>query len=202
MGRYRFCSARLLPLALVLAAGCGGGGDSSSGGTQVLGAAEGGSGGTCSTTYPNGHPLNWHTTDAAVLALEEEIVELVNNYRVAMSEPRPALIHEELMRSCARGHSRHMRNDSHGFWSHVNPEGDPPWPRMNANGIVYTTAGENIAAGYPTPEDTFNGWLASPGHRANIEEPRYRRTGVGYQPNPEPGPQPYSNFYTQIFAGP
>src|SRR5262249_36010218 len=32
----------------------------------------------------------------------------------------------------------------------------------------WTTIGENIAAGSPTPDEVVAEWMASPGHRANI----------------------------------
>jgi hypothetical protein len=39
--------------------------------------------------------------------------------------------------------------------------------------------GENIAEGYPTPSSVVAAWLASPGHKANIENPSYVVTGSG-----------------------
>jgi uncharacterized protein YkwD len=45
--------------------------------------------------------------------------------------------------------------------------------------------GENIAWGtghYGTPRETMNGWLQSPGHRANILTAAFRDIGVGYLP--------------------
>ena len=39
--------------------------------------------------------------------------------------------------------------------------------------------GENIAEGYPTAAAVVAGWLASPGHKANIENPSYVVTGAG-----------------------
>lgn len=39
--------------------------------------------------------------------------------------------------------------------------------------------GENIAYGYRWPRHVERAWMDSPGHRANILEPRYRRIGVG-----------------------
>ncbi len=39
--------------------------------------------------------------------------------------------------------------------------------------------GENIAEGYPTASSVVAGWLASPGHKANIENPSYMVTGSG-----------------------
>jgi len=43
----------------------------------------------------------------------------------------------------------------------------------------WTALGENIAAGYPTPEAVVAGWMASPGHRANILSPNFTELGVG-----------------------
>ena len=39
--------------------------------------------------------------------------------------------------------------------------------------------GENIAFGYPTATAVVQGWMGSPGHRANILRPAYRYTGLG-----------------------
>ena len=43
--------------------------------------------------------------------------------------------------------------------------------------------GENIAYGYSTPADVMNGWLNSPGHKANIENPSYTSIGIGVAAN-------------------
>ena len=40
-------------------------------------------------------------------------------------------------------------------------------------------AGENVAHGYTTAGTLLKAWMDSPGHRANILEPRYRQLGVG-----------------------
>ena len=37
---------------------------------------------------------------------------------------------------------------------------------------------ENIAQGYATVEDAVSGWMNSPGHRANILNGSYQRTGI------------------------
>jgi uncharacterized protein YkwD len=44
----------------------------------------------------------------------------------------------------------------------------------------YSAWGENIAVGYPSGLDVFNGWMASDGHRANILNPAYTEMGIGY----------------------
>ena len=39
-------------------------------------------------------------------------------------------------------------------------------------------AGENIAEGYETPRALVSAWMHSPGHRANILSPHFKRIGV------------------------
>jgi uncharacterized protein YkwD len=40
-------------------------------------------------------------------------------------------------------------------------------------------AGENIALGPQSADEVVDGWLASPGHCANIMDSRFRHIGVG-----------------------
>jgi uncharacterized protein YkwD len=44
----------------------------------------------------------------------------------------------------------------------------------------FSTWGENIARGYPSAASVVAAWMGSAGHRANILNPSYHRTGVGY----------------------
>jgi uncharacterized protein YkwD len=59
----------------------------------------------------------------------------------------------------------------------------------------WTALGENIAAGYPSPEAVVSGWMASPGHRANILNPDYRELGVGLSSGGK-----YGAYWTQEFG--
>lgn len=59
-------------------------------------------------------------------------------------------------------------------------------------------AGENIASGYPTPEEAVAGWMDSPGHRANILRKGYKELGVGYCYD-ENGVGGYKHYWVQIF---
>lgn len=43
----------------------------------------------------------------------------------------------------------------------------------------YYSIGENIAYGYIDPQDVVEGWMNSPGHRANILNPNYTHIVVG-----------------------
>jgi Cysteine-rich secretory protein family len=50
--------------------------------------------------------------------------------------------------------------------------------RINATGYAWSLIGENIADGYDTAQDVVAAWMASPGHRANILDPRFRDIGI------------------------
>jgi uncharacterized protein YkwD len=145
---------------------------------------------------PNGHPLDWRTSDAQTLADEDQVLSLVNERRVAMG--RDALIMQVTHRRVARGHSRHMRQDVHAFFEHENPEGLSPGDRLHACGVDWNHAAENIASGQLSPLQAFTDWVNSPGHREHIDDPSLRRTGVGLQPGA--GGADWPTFWTQVFT--
>lgn len=66
-----------------------------------------------------------------------------------------------------------------GYFAHTDPDGRDPFYHLRANGVRYWTAGENIAQGQQTPEAVVAAWMKSPGHRANILNPRFGHLGVG-----------------------
>lgn len=71
-----------------------------------------------------------------------------------------------------------MKNQ--GYFSHTSPTYGSPFDMMKAFGISYRFAGENIASGYGSVSSVMNGWMNSPGHRANILSSNYAKLGVGY----------------------
>jgi uncharacterized protein YkwD len=72
-----------------------------------------------------------------------------------------------------------------GFFDHVSPGGGTMVDRMKAAGWAPTgawTAGENIAWGtgtLATPAAIVDGWMHSPGHKANILSAAYGQVGIG-----------------------
>ena len=60
----------------------------------------------------------------------------------------------------------------------------------------WSAIGENIAAGYPTPEAVVSGWMQSPGHRANILSPKYTEIGIGLVS----GGGNFGTYWTQEFG--
>ena len=65
-------------------------------------------------------------------------------------------------------------------------------------GLGHAKYGENIAAGYSGALSVFNAWLASDGHRANIEDPEWTHHGVGYAFTPA-DPGQYLDYWTHNF---
>jgi len=59
----------------------------------------------------------------------------------------------------------------------------------------WTALGENIAAGYPTPEAVVAGWMASQGHRDNLLSPNFAEIGIGLAIGGG-----YGTFWTQDFG--
>ena len=45
--------------------------------------------------------------------------------------------------------------------------------------LGWTAIGENLAGGFTTPEAVVAGWMASPGHRANVLSASFSEIGVG-----------------------
>ena len=83
------------------------------------------------------------------------------------------------------------------LYSHTRPDGRSCFTALTEAGVAYWAAGENIAAGYPTPAEVVAGWMASDGHRANILSEDFTQMGLGYAPA-EDG---YGHYWAQLFVG-
>jgi uncharacterized protein YkwD len=70
------------------------------------------------------------------------------------------------------------------YWAHNSPDGKTPWSFISASGYQYQTAGENLAYGFVSAEDSVAGWMNSPEHRANILDGAYRDVGFGVASSP------------------
>jgi uncharacterized protein YkwD len=110
--------------------------------------------------------------------LANAVLSLVNAHRASVGAP--ALAPSDTLTAAAVWKARHMAK--YGYMSHDDPA--PPVARSTADRIAACGYGgggwgENIAYGYATAQAVVGGWLGSPGHRANIEQPAFRTTGVG-----------------------
>ena len=148
-------------------------------------------------TYPTPAPSQPAPPDDSeyLSQLEDTILRMVNQERAKVGAK--ALAMETMRRNVARAHSKDMAVRS--FFDHYNPDGKSPFDRMKAVGISYSTAGENIAYNtYPVEraaQAAMDGWMNSDGHRKNIQNASYGRTGIGVYRS--------SNgrvYFTQVFT--
>ena len=144
----------------------------------------------------------------------ENIISLTNVAR-AGTGLQPVVYNGQLA-SAAQNKANDMALNE--YFAHTSPAGVTPWYWVRSAGYTYTYAGENLAVHFSEAEDVTAGWMASPSHRANILEPRFKEIGVGvsygrYQdysttfvvqmfgvneaaepaPLPEPSPEPESS---------
>lgn len=138
---------------------------------------------------PSPDPTTSMSEDELVMALS--VLDLVNIERQSAGlEP---LTWDDDAAEVAYSHSVDM--DDRGYFDHTNPDGQEPWDRLSAAGVRWSTAGENIARGQPTPEAVVAAWMDSPGHRENILRSSFRKLGIGVHDNG-------SIWWTQLFYAP
>lgn len=130
---------------------------------------------------------------ASNVTYEGRIIELVNEQRASQSLP-PMKLNEPLT-NAARYHATDMSQDDY-FNHQTNDRSNDSlvkvcnWSdRLKVYFPVYNALAENIAWGYSSPEKVMEGWMNSPGHRANILG-SYREIGVGY----------YNDYWVQDFG--
>lgn len=107
----------------------------------------------------------------------------------------PALALSDSLANSARAYSRVLA--ASGCFAHTcGPVPDLVDRDAAAGYAGWSAVGENIAAGYPSPEAVVAGWMASPGHRANILSPEYTEIGIGVAD----GAAPYETYWAQEFG--
>ncbi|HWX96817.1 MAG TPA: CAP domain-containing protein [Solirubrobacteraceae bacterium] len=146
-------------------------------------------------------PATWN-----VERIRGAVLCLVNRERAAQGEG--ALGQNARIEQAAQGHTESMAFG--GYFEHVGPHGDTPVDRMRASGYIYSSQvgfeiGENLAWGtgaQGTPRAIVAAWMASPAHRANILDSRFRDTAVGVSPHVPSslGAGHAGGIYTQDFG--
>jgi uncharacterized protein YkwD len=102
---------------------------------------------------------------------ERTLVRLVNQNRTTPLTIDPALtkIAQE------RANDMVAKN----YFSHVSPDGHRAWWFLEQHHYYYHQAGENLALDFQTNKQAVDAWMASPGHKANIVNPAFTKTGIG-----------------------
>jgi uncharacterized protein YkwD len=131
--------------------------------------------------------------------LGNQILKLVNQYR-RQAKLRPLKLNAQLNAS-AQAHSQDMAlND---FFGHKGSNGSTADKRILAAGYNYAIIGENIAAGFASPEAVVQAWMDSPSHRQNILHPMMKEMGIGfYLLENDGGNVDYRYYWAQNFGKP
>ena len=74
---------------------------------------------------------------------------------------------------------------NNNYFDHKDRDGRTPGDRAELAGYSGQLVGENIAAGQDTVRKVVEGWLASPGHCANLMNPQYKELGAAYATDPK-----------------
>jgi len=173
-----------------------------------------------STAIPANAPAAEETMPVSKVseAQQQEYLDLINAARaetqdcgsLGVFDPAPALRWNVRLGNAAYEHSNDMAQSdtfSHtgsGTASDVTAQqeglgrGSKFSERIKHQGYTnYRTVGENIAAGYPTPEEAVEAWLESDHHCANLMNPAYKEVGMALV---EKQGSEYGTYWSQEFG--
>ena len=177
--------------AAALVAGCGGGGSSDASGSPPAPAPAPGSGvlSTCGLSD-----------------FSTRILQRINTLRASGANcgssgqfaPAPAVGWNAQLTQAADGHSQDMA--AQNYFDHTSRDGRTFSQRIDATGYVWSTVGENIAAGYPSVDAVMDGWIQSAGHCANLMNANFTEIGVACVPGTSS--TAYNNYWTMDLARP
>jgi uncharacterized protein YgiM (DUF1202 family) len=119
-----------------------------------------------------------YATRAAVdESFRAEVVRLVNVERA--KEGLPPVIETANLLPAADLRA----SEAAGKFSHTRPDKTSWKTVFDQMGITSDYKGENLAKGQKTPEAVMAAWMHSPGHRANILNPRFNAIEIGLAEN-------------------
>jgi len=104
----------------------------------------------------------------------EKVIELVNEARKERGVGE-LIENEKLSRAAERKVEDMVEKD---YFSHNSPAGVTPWHWIEEEGYDYDYAGENLAMDFTSARKMHSSWMASPTHRANILNKKYKEIGV------------------------
>ncbi|MHC1725247.1 MAG: CAP domain-containing protein [Syntrophobacteraceae bacterium] len=108
--------------------------------------------------------------------LDQKIIELVNKERLI--EGLKPLHYNSKLSMAARNYAEDMALNNH--FGHTRRDGRKFYQMLFETGYPVSVCGENLAVGFTAPEEVFEGWISSPGHRVNILNPAFTEIGVGH----------------------
>ena len=112
------------------------------------------------------------------------VLAAMNEYRA--EQGLPPLREDPRLRQAAEDRVKHM--EELGYWSHSAPDGMSPFVWLVARDYAYSSAAENLAAGFETVHVLVDAWMESPGHRANILTREFADCGIAVIDGATTGP--------------
>jgi uncharacterized protein YkwD len=114
--------------------------------------------------------------------LERQEVKLINQYRADHGLSRLAI--EVTLTKTGDWMARDMPR--YGYFGHDDHLGRDPFQRLAHYRYPSNTwRGENLAAGYPDAQNTFDQWKNSAPHRANMLNSHYKAIGISLVHDPD-----------------
>lgn len=126
-------------------------------------------------------------------SVQAEVLRLVNAEREKAG--CSGLSSESRLQAAAQKHSELQAEQN--SMSHQLPGEAGMGDRVTAEGYRWRSVAENVAAGYTSAGSVMDGWMNSPGHKANILNCGYEQIGVGLAKSSSGTP-----YWTQNFASP
>jgi len=180
----------------------------------VLAACGGGGGDPAPSTTSTGPPASAPPASAAASvgstcnlpAFRSTLLARINEVRATGADcgvdgvfgSAAPLTWNDKLTAAAEGHSQDMA--AQNYFSHTSADGRTLADRITASGYAWRGAGENIAAGYVTIDDVMDGWIASPGHCANLMNAAFAEVGVVCVPGV--AGDTYSTYWTMDLGQP
>ena len=121
---------------------------------------------------------------------ENETLTLINNYRVSIG--LNALIKSDYISFKAEEHNNYMIANNVVNHNDFVARSEDIMKTLSAK---YVT--ENVAYNYTTPKAVLDAWLASEGHKTNLEG-NYTHFGLSVRENPTTGKKYYTNIFAKI----
>lgn len=120
-------------------------------------------------------PLTVDKAPQQIVLAKSKVISETNKQRLANSFL--ALAENPTLNAVAKAKAQDMFNKQ--YFEHVSPSGVGPGDLVQAYGYEYIVTGENLILGnFSSEKEMVDLWMNSPGHRANILNPRYSEIGV------------------------
>lgn len=144
-----------------------------------------------------------NNSNASLNSIESNIITTDNNYDIEYILNKinsirnengiASLTLDDLLTSTAQNKARDMVENN--YFSHTSPTYGSPFEMMKNAGVIYKTAGENIA-GNPDIDDAISSFLESENHKKNILSNSYNYIGIGLEKS-----EKYGYILVLMFVG-